>query len=359
MIKAREDAWSHEDDLLLTEIVLTHIREGSTQLKAFEEAGDKLKRTSYACQFRWNAVVRKKKKQAVEQAKEERRNLREARTQPVVINRDIESTIVKPKITVNDIEPKEYKGLRVVTFKDIDEVHGRVEGTASRNFYHNKDRFIENEDYFAISQNDNKIRGLENIPNRGIVVLTEQGYLMLVKSLNDDIAWEVQRKLMNSYFRSKKQEIPVLPTSFAEALRLAADLEEQKQRLESRNLMLEQQVSEYQPKVTYVDTILESKDALLVSQIAEDYGLTAQELNRILHDKKIQYKMNKQWLLYSDHKGLGYTKSETYTYQKTNGEQGTKLHTKWTQKGRLFIHNILQNLGIEPLMDREEEQKRA
>lgn len=108
------------------------------------------------------------------------------------------------KINNHDVTVKEYKGQRVVTFKDIDTVHERLEGTADRNFRENKDKFIKNEDYFYLpkSQN-NEIRGLE-IPNRGITVVTEQGYLMLVKSLTDDLAWKVQREIVKGYFRAKK-----------------------------------------------------------------------------------------------------------------------------------------------------------
>lgn len=85
MPKVRQDAWSHEDDLLLAETVLRHIREGSTQLKAFDEVGDLLNRTSAACGFRWNAEVRQKYEQAVELAKKQRKEKKrkEARQQPV------------------------------------------------------------------------------------------------------------------------------------------------------------------------------------------------------------------------------------------------------------------------------------
>ncbi|MBN9653788.1 RsfA family transcriptional regulator [Halobacillus sp. GSS1] len=85
MPKVRQDAWSHEDDLLLAETVLRHIREGSTQLKAFDEVGDILNRTSAACGFRWNAEVRQKYEQAVELAKKQRKEKKrkEAKQQPV------------------------------------------------------------------------------------------------------------------------------------------------------------------------------------------------------------------------------------------------------------------------------------
>lgn len=107
------------------------------------------------------------------------------------------------KINEHEMTIKEYNGKRVVTFKDVDMVHERPEGTANKRFYDNKRHFIEGEDYYKLSHFDSLIsekRVLE-IPHRGLVVLTESGYLMLVKSFTDDLAWEVQRKLVKSYFR--------------------------------------------------------------------------------------------------------------------------------------------------------------
>ena len=116
------------------------------------------------------------------------------------------------KINNTDLLVKEFKGQRVVTFKDIDMLHERIEGTADRNFRENKKHFIENEDYFVLKKNqNNEIRGLE-IPNRGITLLTESGYLMLVKSLQDDLAWQVQRELVNNYFRVKSNFNNQLPS---------------------------------------------------------------------------------------------------------------------------------------------------
>ena len=116
------------------------------------------------------------------------------------------------KINNTDLLVKEFNGQRVVTFKDIDMLHERIEGTADRNFRENKKHFIENEDYFVLKKNqNNEIRGLE-IPNRGITLLTESGYLMLVKSLQDDLAWQVQRELVNNYFRVKSNFNNQLPS---------------------------------------------------------------------------------------------------------------------------------------------------
>lgn len=350
--KVRIDAWESQDDVILAEVVLKHILEGGTRLVAFEIAGEKLNRTPNACGFRWNSVVRPKYEEQYRSAKLERVKRKKKQTLPVV---DVSLSNVTR--TVDDVEVKEINGQRVVTFKDIDELHGRVEGTARKRFSDNKGRFIEGEDYFFVQSSslDGRNSDIQKfVNNAGTIFLTESGYLMLVKSFTDDLAWGIQRKLINGYF--KVRNVGQLPTNFAEALRLAASLEEEKQKLITQNLLLEQRMSEYEPKLTYLDTILKSNDCLLVSQIAEDYGLTAQELNKILNNQGIQHKMNGQWLLYSQHKGLGYTKSETHTFTKKNGEIGSALHTKWTQKGRLFIHYTLEKLGIVALMDKKGEE---
>ncbi|EHK2400445.1 ORF6N domain-containing protein [Clostridium perfringens] len=112
------------------------------------------------------------------------------------------------KINNSDLSVKEFNGQRVVTFKDIDRLHERVEGTAGRNFRENKNHFRENEDFFFIKPSDvgnNEIRRSE-INNKGTYLITESGYLMLVKSLSDDLAWTVQRELVNKYFRVKNEE---------------------------------------------------------------------------------------------------------------------------------------------------------
>lgn len=127
--------------------------------------------------------------------------------------------------------------------------------------------------------------------------------------------------------------------------------QKEKRQLETKNKMLEQQISEYEPKVTYLDEILKSTDTVTVSQIAEDYGMTGQEMNKLLNKFGIQYKMGGQWLLYSKYKGNGYTKSNTVDITHTDGRQSVKMHTRWTQKGRLFIYETLKVHDVLPLMD--------
>lgn len=114
-----------------------------------------------------------------------------------------------------ELEIKEFNGQRVVTFKDIDLVHERAEGTAGRNFRGNKDKFIVNEDYFYLTGSE--LRQLKQTTNfvgsnaKEFILLTEQGYLMLVKSFTDDLAWKVQRQLVNNYFKRNKQEQQTKP----------------------------------------------------------------------------------------------------------------------------------------------------
>lgn len=120
------------------------------------------------------------------------------------------------KVGNHEIAEKEFKGKRVVTFKEIDLVHERPEGTARKRFNDNKKRFIEDEDYFLVKPADvetSEIRTSE-INNAGTYLITEQGYLMLVKSFTDDLAWTIQRQLVSNYFNKKK------PLTATEQIRL-------------------------------------------------------------------------------------------------------------------------------------------
>jgi len=109
----------------------------------------------------------------------------------------------------------------------------------------------------------------------------------------------------------------------------------------------EQQIAEFQPVRDYVDEILSSTSTLTTTQVAADYDLSARALNKILHEAKLQRNVNGQWILYKDEMGKGYTKSETFTFTRTDGRLDSKIQTKWTQKGRLRIHEILTDKGIQ------------
>lgn len=123
-------------------------------------------------------------------------------------------------------------------------------------------------------------------------------------------------------------------------IKLATELK----KLRTENQMQAQQIAEFKPIKEYVDLILQSDGTVTTTQIAADYGLSAKKLNKILNEEKIQHKINDQWILYSNMMNKGYTKSETMDITRSDGRVEVKMYTRWTQKGRLKIHEILTNL---------------
>lgn len=144
----------------------------------------------------------------------------------------------------------------------------------------------------------------------------------------------------------KKYKALKVPQSYAQALLEAGRLALELEKVELENKVQKQLISEYEPKVTYYDKILQSVNSVNISQIAKDYGISGKELNDILNQEKVQYKQNGQWLLYSKYQDLGYTKSVT---GESNGFAW--IRSKWTQKGRLFIHALLEKRNIHALED--------
>ena len=136
--------------------------------------------------------------------------------------------------TINNTQVlvKEFSGQRVVTFKEIDAVHGRPDGTARKRFNDNREHFIEGEDFFKICASEFRTHwdGLPQKATEDVTLITESGYLMLVKSFTDDLAWEVQRQLVKEYFRAKStQSQPLTPAQ--QLLAQASLLVEQEQRI--------------------------------------------------------------------------------------------------------------------------------
>lgn len=113
------------------------------------------------------------------------------------------------------------------------------------------------------------------------------------------------------------------------------------------NLILRQQIGELKPKADYVDEILKSQGTMTITQIAADYGLSAQKLNKLLHQARLQRRVGKQWVLYTEHMNKGYTKSHTIEIVRSDGRPDTQPQTRWTQKGRLKIHEIMTDFGYE------------
>lgn len=121
--------------------------------------------------------------------------------------------------------------------------------------------------------------------------------------------------------------------------------------LEMTALIQSQQIAELQPKASYCDIVLSCQDAINISVIAKDYGMSAKRMNRLLHELGIQFKQGRIWLLYQQYAECGYTKTSTSTYQNSSGQECSAVHTKWTQKGRLFLYDTLKAVGIYPKVE--------
>lgn len=119
------------------------------------------------------------------------------------------------------------------------------------------------------------------------------------------------------------------------------------------NQILDQQkvISELKPKANYVDAILKNKSLVLTTQIAKDYGMSARNFNNILHKLGVQYKANKQWVLYAKYQAYGYVHSKTYEFSHRDGTEDVRMQTEWTQKGRLFLYELLKQHGYIPVIE--------
>ena len=127
---------------------------------------------------------------------------------------------------------------------------------------------------------------------------------------------------------------------------------ESKKKLESEIAAKNQIIGELKPKADYVDWILQNTGLVNINAIAKDYGMSARQMNKILHELKVQYHQDGQWLLYAKYQSCGYTHSKTIDFQRTDGRSDVRLHTQWTQKGRLFIYELLKTQkGILPLIE--------
>lgn len=205
----------------------------------------------------------------------------------------------------------------------------------------------------AISRLDSDERGSVKLDTPGgkqdIAAINEYGLYNLVLSSRKPEAKEFKRWITHDVIpaiRKTGSYSMAIPKSLPEALRAYANEVESHNATKAIVAQQEQQIAEFKPVKDYVDKILSSKSCLTITQIAADYGMSAQELNKILHEAGLQRKVGAQWILYKQHMSKGFTKSETFTFCRSDGRLDSKITTKWTQKGRLEIHNILSNLDI-------------
>jgi hypothetical protein plarl_12311 len=193
----------------------------------------------------------------------------------------------------------------------------------------------------------------------------EEGNREVARELTDhlltiDMAKEIcmiQRtergKQARQYFIQVEKDYNSPEKIMARALRIA-EKELSTLRLETK--VQAQQIAELQPKATYYDLILQCPSLLSVTEIAKDYGMSAKGLNKILHEQGIQFNQSGVWFLYSKYQDKGYTSTKTQNYNRPDGTQGSRVHTYWTQKGRIFLYGVLKDLGYLPLVERFQEE---
>jgi anti-repressor protein len=131
-------------------------------------------------------------------------------------------------------------------------------------------------------------------------------------------------------------------------IQLATQLKEERALVQKQK----QIIGELKPKADYMDRILKNKGLVTITQIAKDYGMSGQAMNKLLNDLGVQYKQSGQWLLYREHHGKGYTHSETVEIIRSDGREDVKMNTKWTQKGRLFLYELLKENGVLPVIEK-------
>ena len=136
-----------------------------------------------------------------------------------------------------------------------------------------------------------------------------------------------------------KEELMNDPDLFISALQKLKAEKERRKFLELENAQSRQIICELQPKASYYDLILQNKSVIPVSQIAKDYGMSGKAFNKMLHDLGVQFKQCNTWLLYQCYANQGYTQSKTYAID----AERSAMHTYWTQKGRLFLYDLLKN----------------
>ena len=163
-----------------------------------------------------------------------------------------------------------------------------------------------------------------------------------------------------AYMTEKTLEEAILNPDYL--IQLATALKEEREKrtlLETENAQQKQIIGELKPRADYTDRILSNKGLVTITQIAKDYGMSGRKMNKILEDLHVQYKQSGQWFLYAKYHDKGYTHSKTIDIIRKDGTPDVTMETKWTQKGRLFIYELLKAEGIIPIIEQEQVKKTA
>ena len=198
--------------------------------------------------------------------------------------------------------------------------------------------------------------GIQGNPNQTII--NESGMYSLILSSKLETAKKFKHWVTAEVLPSIRRhgvyaidEMLANPEAMISALMAYKEEREKRLALASENAVQKQQIAELQPKANYYDIVLNCPDLLPITVIAKDYGWSGRRMNRYLADKGIQFRQGDIWLLYQQYAQRGYTSTKTYAYPGSDGEKHSKVHTYWTQAGRLFIYSLMKADGNLPLIE--------
>lgn len=201
---------------------------------------------------------------------------------------------------------------------------------------------------------DNEEKVMNNVHtlggNQEAWFLTEDGLYEVLMQSRKPIAKKFKKEVkqilkdIRKHGMYAKEELLDNPDLLIE---VATQLKEER----TLRLVAEQRVNELQPKADYYDSILNNQGLVTISKISKNYGMSAVKFNQLLHDLGVQFNQSGTWLLYSKHQAKGYTHIEPFDYTDANGNQQVKTRMKWTQKGHIFIYELLKKNGILPMIE--------
>lgn len=250
-------------------------------------------------------------------------------------------------------ENKEFGKIRTVEIdnepyfvgKDVADILGYQNGSRDIN------RHVDEEDR-------QKTMLFDGNQDKETIIINESGIYSLILSSKLPTAKKFKRWVTSEVLPSIRKhgmyatdELIANPDIAIAAFQALKEEREQRQLLQFECNKQKQIIGELKPKADYTDIILQSKSLVTVTQIAKDYGMSGTAMNEMLHRYGVQYKQSGQWLLYSKYHNNGFTHSETVTITHSDGRTGTVMNTKWTQKGRLFIYNLLKSYGVLPVIE--------
>ena len=255
---------------------------------------------------------------------------------------------------MQELTIKNYKGINVTDSREVAQMIGKRHTDLLRSIDNYVD-VLENAKLRALDffiEDTYKVDGKNKTYNCDL--LTKQGCEMVANKMTGEKGILFTAEYVQAFNKMEEIIQPKLPRTYKEALLQLVAAEEEKERLQLESKQKDQIIGQLKPKADYTDVILKSNSLVTITQIAKDYGMSGQEMNSLLHELKVQYKLSDQWLLYSKYHNEGYTHSETIPIKHKSGRLEPKMNTKWTQKGRLFLYELLKENGVLPVIERED-----